>query len=292
MSILTKARSMPTKLRYKLIISFCLMSLLPLAIGLSILNVLFDYADLKSPGNIVVLGFVTLSTLIFSFLGYKITHQLIEPIHQKTCIAQQEFLERSSSDSSQVDELRDLAMSLKKISQDAHELLEKVSKFSLKDKLTGLYNVSYIRERLNEEISRAIHYQHPCSFAYLALNRFEEFCLEHSDEQVDEVLKKVAQTIGYYLSEFDRASRTNASEFAIIFPDKNKKKAIQIIEKIKVDIQKYFLEIDKKPSVLSLSVGISENPIDGANADELFVKAQDRVRAAQSKGPNDVEAFA
>ena len=52
------------------------------------------------------------------------------------------------------DELEELSRSLRVISKNAKELLDKVEKLSPRDKLTGLYNVSYIRERLDDSAAQ------------------------------------------------------------------------------------------------------------------------------------------
>jgi diguanylate cyclase (GGDEF)-like protein len=178
------------------------------------------------------------------------------------------------------DEIQDLSQSLKKISRNAKELLEKVEKLSLKDKLTGLYNAAYIRERLSEEIRRAIDYQRSCSFAYVMIKNYEEIAAKMGEEASEKALKKMADILNGQLREFDRAARIGRGEFAAIFPDKNKKKCIEIMEKIGQAVPKDFL----------LCAGISENPIDGVDADNLYLKAQDRMKAAHASGKL-LEAF-
>jgi diguanylate cyclase (GGDEF)-like protein len=178
------------------------------------------------------------------------------------------------------DEIQDLTQSLKKISRNAKELLEKVEKLSLKDKLTGLYNATYIRERLDEEIQRAIYYQRPCSFAYIMIKNYDEITAKSGEEASEGTLKMMAGVLNGQMSEFDRAARIGRGEFAIIFPDKNKKKCIELMEKIR----------QESPKDLSVCIGISENPIDGVDADSLYVKAQDRMKVAHRSG-KPLEAF-
>ena len=181
------------------------------------------------------------------------------------------------------EEIQELTRSLKMISRNAKELLGQVEKLSLRDKLTGLYNAHYIRERLDEEIQRAIHYQQPCSFAYLFIHNYDTYVSKHGEKELEEALKRVAQSINDHLREFDRAARIGRGEFAIIFPDKNKKKIIEIMEKMGGEI----LGAHR----LLPCIGVSENPIDGVHADGLFLKAQDRMKTAKQTGKL-LEAFA
>ena len=79
-------------------------------------------------------------------------------------------------------------------------------------------------------------------------------------------------------------------EFVLIFPDKNKKNAIEIVEKISSEFSVLF-PAKTEEDRLSIFAGISENPIDGVQADELYIKARDRMELART-GKKTLEAFA
>ena len=81
--------------------------------------------------------------------------------------------------------------------------------------------------------------------------------------------------------------------YAEIFPDKNKKKTIDVSENISKEIAAFSFgsKSDREAGYLTICVGISENPIDGVQADGLYVKAQDRMKMAKS-GAKLLEAFA
>ena len=297
MSQFNKITVMPTKLRYKLMVSFCLMSLLPILAGVYIASVFIKFPFVMNPENLTTITAVFLFSLAISFFGYLITRQIFNPIVDIAATAQQiaqgKLAEDATVNAGGSDEIEELSQSLRTISKNARELLDKVEILSLKDKLTGLYNASYIRERLNEEIQRAAHYQRPCSFALFNIDQFNRYVSNHGFEISDGALKSVAQILEKHLSECDRAARINKDEFAIIFPDRNKKKAIQIVETISKEIASFSFS-GRNPSEanhLTVKVGVSENPIDGASADQLYVKAQDRLRVAKQKGSNHIEAF-
>ena len=288
----TKRSMLPTKLKYQMLVSFCLMSLLPILAGIYVASLFIKFPFEANQGNLTTVSLVTLFSLFLSFLGYTITKQAMNPIAKVTAvahnIAEGKLDEPSSSDvPGTADEIQDLTRSLRTISRNAKELLEEVEKLSLKDKLTGLYNAAYIRERLDEEIQRAIHYQRPCSFVYLVIQNLEVFEVAQGEAKAEEAIKAVARAFNEELREFDRAARIGRGEFAIILPDKNKKKAIEIVEKIGG-----VLTSTLGPGMsLTPCAGISENPIDGVHADGLYIKAQDRMKAAKS-GKKLLEAFA
>ena len=288
---------MPTKLRYKLIVAFCLMSVLPILAGMYVTSLFIKFPFVMTPMNLWTATLVMLFSLALSFFGYLVTRQIFYPILQIAAKAQNIAhgkLDESPADEAKgSEEIEELSKSLRVISHNARQLLDKVEKLSLKDKLTGLYNASYIRERLSEEIERAVYYQRPCSFVFFNIDGFKGYVLKHGLEISDDALKIFAKTFEKHLTEFDRAARIDKDEFAVIFTDKNKKKTIEVVESISKEIAGLLF---KGRTVmggdhLTICAGISENPIDGVSADQLYVKAESRLRIAKQKGPNTIEAF-
>lgn len=268
---------MPTKLKVVLMVGFCLMSLIPMLSGVYAMSLILKTAAQTGQIHLLTVSAVALFSLLTAFLGFMAIKQLLMPLIQVKEAAERIAagrLEHGTRVSAATDEIQELAQSLNKISRNATELLEKVERLSLRDRLTGLYNTTYIRERLNEEIQRAIHYQRPCSFAYIAIRDYESIASKLGEEASEKALKRMAGVLNDQMCEFDRAARIGRGEFAVIFPDKNKKKCIELIEKI----------VQESPKDFSVCAGISENPIDGVHADSLYVKAQDRMKAAHASG--------
>lgn len=286
MSFQAEFRVMPTKLRYKLLTAFCLMSLLPTLAGVYIASLFVRFPFEVTSENLITITLVIVFSVTLSYFGFLITPQMVHPIADVSQVAHQIAegkLDVESADFKGADELEELTRSLKTISSNARELLDKV------DKLTGLYNASYIRERLNEEIQRAIHYQRPCSFVYFSIDNFDAFAAASGPQASDAALKGVANVLHAELSEFDRAARIQKGEFGIIFFDKNKKKAIEFTERIRVSVLKS--SFMKSAGDLSVSIGLSENPLDGVTAHDLYTKAQLRSQSAARRGKNQIEPF-
>ncbi|MBI3315500.1 MAG: diguanylate cyclase [Candidatus Omnitrophica bacterium] len=295
---LGKFTFMPTRSRYQLLVSFCLMSVVPVLVGVYIASLFVKFPFQDNPENIMTISWVSLFSLALSYLGYLVTRGLVHPIEEVTHTAQRiaegKVEEPVLLDIQGCDELEELSSSLKTISSNARELLEKVEKLSLKDKLTGLHNASYIRDRLNEEIQRAIHYQCPCSFAYFVVENLDLYASRYGQSAAEEVLKLIAGVFNRYLSDFDKAARITQEEFVIIFPDRNKKKTIEVVEKIEKDIDHgVFLKVVPEDKTrYKVFAGVSEDPLDGVSETELYNKAQRRAKIAMAKGDALVEAFA
>lgn len=164
-------------------------------------------------------------------------------------------------------------------------LLRKTEELTLTDDLTRLYNESYIRGRLDEEIKRAIAYQRPCSFVIFEVDNFERYRDVLGEIAAEGALKKIAQTLKESASDIDKAARFSDHQFALLLPEKNKQQSLNVAENIRKEIERYNLRQNKlKTSVsLTLSAGISAAPADGMTAVELINKALHYAQKPEGK---------
>jgi diguanylate cyclase (GGDEF)-like protein len=169
-------------------------------------------------------------------------------------------------------------------------LMHRIEKLEIKDALTGLYNATFIRTRLQEEIKRAINYQRPCAFVIIDIDNFRQFHLSTGSIQSESTLKNIAGLIKDSISEVDRVGRIGDDEFGIVLPEKNKRQALEVAEVIRKKVEFGFRNADRN-KIITVSSGVSENPLDGIEAEELITKAKDLVAFAKKQGKNRVVAF-
>ncbi|MBN3038655.1 MAG: diguanylate cyclase [Candidatus Omnitrophica bacterium] len=169
-------------------------------------------------------------------------------------------------------------------------LQRKTKELTVKDELTGLYNEKYIRDRLEEEIKRAISYQRPCSFIILEISDFERYRNAVGEMLVIDALKKIAQTFKESTSEIDKVARFSESQFAAILPEKNKRQSLEVAENIRAEISR-FADSQKKSgdgAFLRINGGISSTPLDGETSIELINKALAYTEKAKEEGENKI----
>lgn len=157
-------------------------------------------------------------------------------------------------------------------------LVQRAKELQVKDDLTQLYNEDFARQRLEEEIKRAVRYQRPCSFVFFDIDGFQ--ALEPSSQP--ELLKRFAKTLQATVTEIDRAARFERDLFGVILPERNKKEATQLAEGLRQKVERELR--------VTLSAGVSENPIDGASAELLLQKAKEALGSAKALGKNRVVA--
>jgi len=100
-------------------------------------------------------------------------------------------------------------------------------------------------------------------------------------------LKKIAAVLTKRLSPIDKAARIGDDVFALLLPEKNKRSAFDIAEEIRHDVEKLRFSDDELDR-MTVSVGVSENPIDGSTPEALFDKAAELVKKAKTDGKNKV----
>ncbi len=262
---------------YKLMISFALTSVIPILVSLHLFwnyilreEGVFNFDRGALNAGLLILISSVIAFLGFYFLGRRIIASILSLNHNARIIAEGDFSKRIKIE--EEDEFADLGVSLNRMSsqiQNDNLLREKVKELEMRDGLTGLYNEKYIRERLDEEIKRAILYQRPCSFALLNIGGFKEYAREYGKSRGEEVLKKAAVLLGDSAEEVDKVGRFEEELFAVILFEKNKGEADKIMRRLK-EIIKEKLGIEG----LTLNYGLSANPVDGENVEELVAEAK------------------
>ncbi len=189
-------------------------------------------------------------------------------------------------------ELLDIFAKQVSIAVENDLLMHRVEKLEIKDALTGLYNEVYIRARLQEEIKRAISCQRPCGFVLLNIDNFKKFHQNFGSLQAESILKKISTLIKSSVSDIDRVGRFGDNEFALVLPEKNKRQAQEIAEDIRRKVEFAFSEEQDANKHVTLSGGVTENPLDGVDAAELIAKAGESVKLAKTQGRNRIVGIA
>jgi len=158
------------------------------------------------------------------------------------------------------------------------------------DSLTNIYNrkgaYAEIEKRLlniKDEID---------AFIIIDLDNFKVVndCLGHS--KGDELLQKVAKTLGDNFRKTDIIARLGGDEFIIYMKDiKNRKTVINVVEKL---LSKLKLEYSYKNGNIqvSTSVGIALVPFDGIRFEDLYIKSDKALYISKRKGKNGYSFYA
>ena len=89
----------------------------------------------------------------------------------------------------------------------------------------------------------------------------------------------------------DRVGRTDDDEFSLILPEKNKRQAQEVAEEICKKIKASFCVDQDSSKCFTFSAGVSENPLDGVQAEQLIAKAKELLKKAKAGGKNRIVVF-
>jgi diguanylate cyclase (GGDEF)-like protein len=165
--------------------------------------------------------------------------------------------------------------------------LEATKALDIVDSLTGLYTRPYLEDRLEDEINRAVFYQRPCSLIIINVDGFEEYSNRYGMPKANQVLKKIAGLLCTVMSPVGKVARFDFDEFGMLMPEKNKRESLEMGEEIRKKIEAMHISGDPDDKV-TVSIGVGENPIDGANAKAIVEKAYKNMQLAKSRGKNQV----
>jgi diguanylate cyclase (GGDEF)-like protein len=157
---------------------------------------------------------------------------------------------------------------------------------TITDGLTGLYNFSGFRERLEIAFQEASRKRRPLSLVIMDLDNFKELNNACGYEVGNEVLRKLAQIMLRTLSKDDSisAARYGPDEFALILPSITGERAFFIAEKIREAVEDPTFIAPSCGVCISISIGVSSFPRDSMSKNELVDDALRSLSSAKSRG--------
>lgn len=160
-----------------------------------------------------------------------------------------------------------------------NELLRRTTKaLAIYDELTGVYNEAYMRQRLGEEIQRAVLYQRPCALAMFQVEDLADFRRRHGDPEAERTLKQITRLVQACVTDVDRVGRLDGNLLAVVLPECNKRQAAELMEQICQRVLQAFAGAPDPLDRLAVLGSVSENPVDGSTAEELITKALDGIQ--------------
>lgn len=155
------------------------------------------------------------------------------------------------------------------------------------DSLTELYNRRKFNEVLKYEIDKAKRYPTDLSIIFCDIDKFKSINDTFGHDIGDEVLKSFALILKSSLRKSDVVARWGGEEFTILLTNETPQDTIDIVEKIRKEIESYKFE---KVDALTASFGISylkENDTD----DDILIRADKALYDAKKKGRNCTEVI-
>jgi diguanylate cyclase (GGDEF)-like protein len=161
------------------------------------------------------------------------------------------------------------------------------------DGLTGIYNKRYLTQRLADEMVRAVHRSSPLSIFIFDLDHFKHYNDRNGHVAGDRLLQSLARLVQDNMRKNGVFGRYGGEEFLIVFPDTTRSQALAAAENVRqvVAAHEFSFGFDQPLGVVSLSGGVAECPLDGADAATLVRSADEALYRAKRAGRNRVLAY-
>lgn len=117
------------------------------------------------------------------------------------------------------------------------EKIRQVEHIATHDALTGVFNRGMFEQLLDIEIKRAKRYGHPLSVILADIDHFKRINDRYGHSMGDQVLEKVASHFTGHIREGDALARWGGEEFAIILPNTNTAKGIEMAERLRLEVE-------------------------------------------------------
>ena len=168
---------------------------------------------------------------------------------------------------------------------EIRRLKEEISRISITDKLTQLYNRQKIDEILEIEMDRSERTKRPFAVMLFNIDLLKMVNETYGNQSGDTVLVDCANIIKENVRSTDSVGRWNGEEFLILLPETDKNGAKLLAEKLRARIDDYsFTKVGK----MTASFGISAYKKDLLPA-SIVARADSALRKAKEKGRNQIE---
>jgi diguanylate cyclase (GGDEF)-like protein len=169
-------------------------------------------------------------------------------------------------------------------------LYEETEYLSKTDWLTKLWNSGELHKTLAKELEKSRITDKNLTVLMIDIDNFKPYNDSVGHRKGDEAIKKIATLLSQRSRKNDFVARYGGEEFTIIMPDTTKKTAFVIAERLKKEVEDTWGGGELAPGAppLTISIGISTFPVDGADKDNLIHKADIALYEAKRKGKNKV----
>ncbi len=166
---------------------------------------------------------------------------------------------------------------------------EQLWRLSVRDARTGLYNHSFFVDRLEAVLARAARSGEPVSVAMMDVDRFKETNDRFGHAAGDEVLAVVAKAVSRFVRPQDLVGRYGGDEFAMLMSGLDTATAAERMEQLRRALEGLsFKGAGHAAQPLSISIGVATGPAEGATAQALLARADERLYAAKEHGRGQV----
>jgi diguanylate cyclase (GGDEF)-like protein len=172
---------------------------------------------------------------------------------------------------------------------EKRKLIEKeLQQQATTDPLTGVLNRRAFFDKAGRELLRSIRYQRKIAVLMLDIDHFKNINDTYGHSGGDQILRLFASEVANPLRASDLLGRIGGEEFAVILPETDSGKALNIAERIRLRVQKINANIGQKNVRFTVSIGVSEVALGEKGINIALNRADKALYRAKDLGRNRV----
>jgi diguanylate cyclase (GGDEF)-like protein/PAS domain S-box-containing protein len=171
---------------------------------------------------------------------------------------------------------------------DAKRLRKRLEHQASHDPLTGLLNRREFERKVSQALSLYTDNNTAHSFLVLDLDRFKVINDSAGHSAGDELLRRVATTLRFYLRKSDLISRLGGDEFAIFMVNTSEANAIKAASGLLKAIHEICFAWGSKSYTVEASIGLINSPSNTSDYEYLYHAADTACYAAKHEGRNRI----
>ncbi|SDG68869.1 diguanylate cyclase [Desulfosporosinus hippei] len=172
------------------------------------------------------------------------------------------------------------------------EYLDLLKAMATTDGLTGLYNHSLLLELLKKELLKQERNNQKIAFVMIDIDRFKTVNDTYGHTAGDIVLKELAKIIRKNVRASDIVGRYGGEEFSIILSDTELNDAVNLCERMRLEVQNHEFILFDKSVHITLSMGIFfKTPQNTIALGDIIKNADQALYTAKNNGRNRVEVY-
>ncbi|MGI9133020.1 MAG: putative bifunctional diguanylate cyclase/phosphodiesterase, partial [Rhodoferax sp.] len=159
------------------------------------------------------------------------------------------------------------------------------------DALTSLPNRTLLADRLQQAMLHSMRRDLTLAVAYLDLDNFKPINDHYGHETGDLLLMAIAQSMKGALREGDTLARIGGDEFVAVLVDLERPRDCEPVLERMLKAATEPITVDGSALQVSVSIGVTLYPQDGADAEQLLRHADQAMYAAKQAGRNRYHLF-
>ncbi|BCR05936.1 diguanylate cyclase response regulator [Desulfuromonas versatilis] len=184
-------------------------------------------------------------------------------------------------------------LKIKTLQDSLKESNQALLELSNTDPLTRLSNRRCLMEALEREYKRSERSKSPLSLIMLDIDHFKKVNDSYGHQEGDVVLVALADMLRHHLREYDMAARFGGEEFALVLPDTDMPRAVQVAERLRESAGEMTFSGILRNLKLTISLGVACYPRGNRikSVDDLIRLADYALYNAKGAGRDRVEVM-